>query len=219
MRDDSEDRRKDELIEQLERRISSLKSELAMANHSNRRKNVELDALHFVWCNGGCEGGVNRYKLVAFPLNKNEDKEITCIYCNLHNCDLSYEVRGDGRISWCGVHSKCLPKRGNVTEAVVDEAVRNTERLVTWYSNKTYRSAWEKCTKGERDIVMSASDEKIAAENKTKACEKENVYLKELLRQTVGYLGTYIETDDGEDDADIKATADLIKTCEEAINR
>ncbi|MFA5071073.1 MAG: hypothetical protein WC511_01730 [Candidatus Pacearchaeota archaeon] len=25
------------------------------------RKNKELDALHFVWCSGGCKGGVHRY--------------------------------------------------------------------------------------------------------------------------------------------------------------
>lgn len=25
------------------------------------RKNVALDALHYVWCDGGCAGGVHRY--------------------------------------------------------------------------------------------------------------------------------------------------------------
>jgi hypothetical protein len=26
-----------------------------------RRKNLELDALHFVWCDGGCADGVHRW--------------------------------------------------------------------------------------------------------------------------------------------------------------
>lgn len=25
------------------------------------RKNRELDALHYVWCDGGCDGGVHRW--------------------------------------------------------------------------------------------------------------------------------------------------------------
>lgn len=29
------------------------------------RKNVEVDALHFVWCDGGCYSGVHRYSDVV----------------------------------------------------------------------------------------------------------------------------------------------------------
>lgn len=39
----------------------TLKRELRIAQESLERKNRELDALHYVWCDGGCDGGVHRY--------------------------------------------------------------------------------------------------------------------------------------------------------------
>jgi hypothetical protein len=35
--------------------------ELTNFNEALRRKNLELDALHMVWCDGGCPHGVHRY--------------------------------------------------------------------------------------------------------------------------------------------------------------
>lgn len=35
--------------------------ELAVACHAAERRNRELDALHYVWCDGGCDSGVHRY--------------------------------------------------------------------------------------------------------------------------------------------------------------
>lgn len=35
--------------------------ELAHANEVLHRKNVELDALHYVWCSGACATGTHRY--------------------------------------------------------------------------------------------------------------------------------------------------------------
>lgn len=35
--------------------------ELVKAQSNNRDRNLELDALHYVWCDGGCEGGVHRF--------------------------------------------------------------------------------------------------------------------------------------------------------------
>ena len=36
-------------------------SEVAHLNDVLHRKNLELDALHFVWCDGGCPSGVHRF--------------------------------------------------------------------------------------------------------------------------------------------------------------
>ena len=36
-------------------------SEITRLNDALHRKNVQLDALHFVWCDGGCASGVHRY--------------------------------------------------------------------------------------------------------------------------------------------------------------
>ena len=35
--------------------------ELRRANRNNRERNLALDALHYVWCSGGCEGGIHRF--------------------------------------------------------------------------------------------------------------------------------------------------------------
>lgn len=40
---------------------SSQSRELAHLNDVLARKNRELDALHYVWCSGACEGGTHRY--------------------------------------------------------------------------------------------------------------------------------------------------------------
>lgn len=56
-----------------------------------KRKNLELDALHFVWCDGGCASGVHRFD------------------------------------------------RGELTQEIVDEAVRNTRRLEAWWKSRQAR--------------------------------------------------------------------------------
>ena len=45
--------------EELEAEIKNLKAELTCAYQNNHQRNLELDALHYVWCNGGCEGGTH----------------------------------------------------------------------------------------------------------------------------------------------------------------
>jgi len=49
-------------IKQLEELVKEQKRQLQNCNESLRDKNLELDSYHHVWCDGGCEGGVNRYK-------------------------------------------------------------------------------------------------------------------------------------------------------------
>jgi len=41
--------------------VASLRHQLAMQSARNRERNLQLDALHFVWCNGGCATGVHRW--------------------------------------------------------------------------------------------------------------------------------------------------------------
>lgn len=40
---------------------ATLKAEVQIMQKAAERKNRELDALHFVWCDGGCASGVHRY--------------------------------------------------------------------------------------------------------------------------------------------------------------
>lgn len=50
----------DELIT-LQSHIEKLKKEIAKKDQALREKNLALDAMHFVWCNGCCNNGTHRW--------------------------------------------------------------------------------------------------------------------------------------------------------------
>ena len=50
-----------EEVKCLREHVARLKREVGYKDICLRYKNIELDALHKVWCSGGCEGGVHRY--------------------------------------------------------------------------------------------------------------------------------------------------------------
>lgn len=41
--------------------VVGLRRELKEQHIAGRVRNLALDSLHYVWCNGGCEGGVHRF--------------------------------------------------------------------------------------------------------------------------------------------------------------
>lgn len=41
--------------------IKNLQWELTKQRDNNHERNVELDALHYVWCDGGCKSGTHRF--------------------------------------------------------------------------------------------------------------------------------------------------------------
>ena len=178
-----------------------LRRQIGMALYNNHRRNVELDALHYVWCDGGCEGGTHRYRLIAFPLENNEDEQVTCTYCALPGCDLGYLVKGDGRQSWCGVHSKCLPKRGPITQETVDAAIRNTERLVEWFGNKEYKIERGRLNADQKNLLDEEQHKRWDVECRLEEAEKAYQAARDLL-DDVFEGGLDIEHDDGcpEDD-------------------
>lgn len=45
----------------LKKELVIVRRELSYAQDNNHKRNVELDTLHYVWCNGGCAGGVHRF--------------------------------------------------------------------------------------------------------------------------------------------------------------
>lgn len=57
-------------LKQLEYKIQTLKREVNNQRISLERKNKELDALHYVWCNGGCDGGMHRFTTSQSPLTE-----------------------------------------------------------------------------------------------------------------------------------------------------
>ena len=53
------------LIEELgclRQQVKNLRRELTKSRENNETRNKELDALHYVWCDGGCSGGVHRHQ-------------------------------------------------------------------------------------------------------------------------------------------------------------
>lgn len=45
----------------LSAKVTELKRQLTIQRDNNEQRNRDLDALHYVWCDGGCEYGVHRY--------------------------------------------------------------------------------------------------------------------------------------------------------------
>lgn len=48
-------------VMELEERDQDRRRELRIMQRSLESKNRSLDALHYVWCKGGCKGGVHRW--------------------------------------------------------------------------------------------------------------------------------------------------------------
>lgn len=48
-------------IAELEEKLSRCKRELTRLNQVLHDRNIALDALHYVWCNGGCQTGMHRF--------------------------------------------------------------------------------------------------------------------------------------------------------------
>jgi hypothetical protein len=49
--------------EAVEKRIVQQRAELTRMQEAAHRRNRQLDALHLVWCSGGCSGGMHRWTL------------------------------------------------------------------------------------------------------------------------------------------------------------
>lgn len=62
LRIDYEPSVKCEECELLRKQVNALRREVGIKDGCLQVKNRELDAMHYVWCNGGCEGGVHRWQ-------------------------------------------------------------------------------------------------------------------------------------------------------------
>lgn len=49
------------VIVELEGKLSRLRCEVTELQEVLHAKNLQLDALHYVWCSGGCDGGMHRW--------------------------------------------------------------------------------------------------------------------------------------------------------------
>lgn len=104
-------------IQHLELKLHQQKWEIRWMQVALERKNREMDALHFVWCDGGCAGGTHRYTPDA------------------------------------------------LTKEVVEEAVRNTTRLVRWWNNSEFRTLPVNDRFYYIDVVKKAREAEIEQPN------------------------------------------------------
>lgn len=56
-------------LERAREHIRKLKEEVTVQREALERRNKEVDALGRVWCDGGCYGGMNRYRNYKEPPN------------------------------------------------------------------------------------------------------------------------------------------------------
>ena len=50
---------------------------------------------------------MTRPTYLRLHLESNDDEEITCLFCGLRHCEQATMVKGGGRMSIIGVHTKC----------------------------------------------------------------------------------------------------------------
>lgn len=49
-------------VERLRAEVTGLRRQVTLATKNSHKRNLELDALHYVWCDGGCEDGAHRWQ-------------------------------------------------------------------------------------------------------------------------------------------------------------
>lgn len=106
----------------LEGRISEQRRQLRIANEALQEKNLELDAMHYVWCDGGCEGGAHRWTEgeITEDLVARAERQARRLRAWFENRK-SRDARGDGLMqatvsresyggTWrCKAHNRLLP--------------------------------------------------------------------------------------------------------------
>ncbi len=81
-------------VEELKETIKTLREELTQAYSNNHERNLQLDALKFVWCDGSCSTGAHRWQdkkpteEELFEIVKNTNRLISWYinqYCRVGN--------------------------------------------------------------------------------------------------------------------------------------
>jgi hypothetical protein len=60
-RDDARSELAQSLTDEERLQIARLRTEIRRMQLAAEKRNRDLDAMHWVWCDGGCEGGVHRF--------------------------------------------------------------------------------------------------------------------------------------------------------------
>jgi hypothetical protein len=76
-----------ERIAVLEAQVAELRRQLHYANERNHERNLQLDALNFVWCDGGCPSGTRRWQDDELTADQAEAyaKELALMAVRLHS--------------------------------------------------------------------------------------------------------------------------------------
>lgn len=122
-----------EECEKLRAQMKTLRADVNVKREALERKNRDLDSLHYVWCNGGCEGGVHRYDGKG-PESVTEEIVLQAV----HNVNRlitwynSYEFKHLDDIDADGVHNRYIYIYGTRALKDAQEAAEKDGPAAAW---------------------------------------------------------------------------------------
>lgn len=101
--------------------IQRLKREIRHKDEALREKNLALDELHYVWCDGNCAGGVHRYSDEYFTeavvlQAEYQAKRLRSKYTTMRWVVENWNNRPDTQSEWHHKHVECLREKLRLRE-------------------------------------------------------------------------------------------------------
>lgn len=141
--------------------VANQRRELATLNEQAHRRNLELDALHFVWCDGGCEGGAHRFT------EDTVTPEIVAEAIRNTSRLLSWFVNREGRkapTDWESRTKAWTEAKARVTNAITEQQAAQIEALTAELA--PHALPGESPLETLRRVLRKPSEEELAGEAK-----------------------------------------------------
>ena len=154
---------RDEQAEQL----AATKAELAHAQYNNRTRNLELDGLHYVWCDGGCRGGIHRFG--EHPPLTQEMVELAVRNTNrLLRWFVNKEFKANGHQlpDWCKKYAYFENAVTNIEQADEIAALTDTLKRTEYTDAKRIRELESTRVSLEKEVdALTKERDHLAADN------------------------------------------------------
>jgi hypothetical protein len=178
--------------DELKEKISNKKLELRAVNEHNRRRNLELDALHYVWCDGGCYGGVHRWQKenltreIVKEAVRNTARLVTW-WNNHYEEPEDYKTNNrlcwkkpDEIVEWCREHEATIKRLNERQITLYDE--RNKAQAERDRLRELLDSTSQQLKRTQRNRDALIEDARCAHENAVAIRHQRNVYRTECAR-------------------------------------
>lgn len=92
--------------------VARLKREISRLNECLRLKNIALDAMHWVWCDGGCVSGVHRHAPAdlteaCVAAAERNTRRLRAWLTNAAFRAQWQDMSGEARQEWLASHAAC----------------------------------------------------------------------------------------------------------------